>query len=596
MKKATAARRIRSKPVFSFLPGFPPFPAFFAPNSMCYNDLTVVSNSESIKQEEVKHAEDALQAILKARKNLRLYPVNNPIYMQTARETYRKVMKFYDMADTLELNISRNDIKYGSDVVFHAQGKEDNLALFLFRDGIRSLTINSGLKEEELLDFMDVISTDFDREGVEDDLVTMLWEKEFQNISYRIDESDLVDEGEDYEEVAEVQAREGANEEDNVGQAYADTAEDEEPAQGITPIAVSDEDLKELEREMEGEKKSKFPKLVEILFDMLYSSDSMDEFRDVIDIISNAVDFCVKNANLSVAITIFRRAREVHDRTRTPEARKELERLLAFAGSQTLTKTIGEWLDSKQGINEAVFKEYVSILGPSSIPHFISLLARLETITGRKAVIYALSVVGRKDIKALARGLDDSRWFVVRNVVLAFKSIGDSRAVDYLPKAVRHPEPRVRKEAIKLFGELGGPGAVVHISEHLYSEEHSVEVVSAQALSRIGSDSAKAALIEKITSKGFQEQDLSGMKPFFEALARFKVMDVFEFLMKMLDRSSFFSRTKNNELKACAMYALGLMGSPKALPVLEEQRASRDSLVSQYAATAINRIKHAQRK
>ncbi|MFC1549460.1 hypothetical protein ACFL4R_01155, partial [Nitrospirota bacterium] len=344
-----------------------------------------MSDSDSIKPEEVKHAEDALQAILKAKKNLRLYPANNPIYNQMAADTYRKVMKYFDFADTMELTISRSDIRLGSELVYHSEGKEDNLALFLFRDGLRNLTLSSGLKEDELLDFMDVISTDFDAEEIEDDLITMLWEKEFQNISYKIDDSDLMDEDENYEEVAEAQAKEGANDDDNVGSAYEEAVEDESPVEGIVPIPVSEEDLKALEKEFEDESKSKFPKLVEILFDMLYSSDSLDEFKDVVDIISNAVDFCVRNANLSVAITIFRRAREVLDRTKTPDAKKELERLLSFAGSPALTKTIGEWLDSKKGVNEAVFKEYVSILGPSSIPQFISLLANLETIAGRKA-------------------------------------------------------------------------------------------------------------------------------------------------------------------------------------------------------------------
>jgi HEAT repeat protein len=555
-----------------------------------------VSSSESIKTEEIRHAEEALQAILKAKRNLRLYPANNPIYSQMASDTYRKVMSFFDFGDIMELTISRSDIKLGPDVVYHSDGKEDNLALFLFRDGLRTLTLNSGLREDELLDFMDVISTDFDAEGMEDDLITMLWEKEFQNISYMIDDSDLMDEDESYQEEAETQAREDANEEGNVGRAYEEAMEDDAPAEGIVPISVTEDDLKALESEFEGEKKSKFPKLVEILFDMLYSSDSIDEFKDVTDIISNAVNFCVRHANLSVAIGIFRRVREVLERTKTPEAKKELEKLLAFAGSPALIKTIGEWLDSKKGINEAVFKEYVSILGPSSIPHFISLLAGLETIAGRKAAVYALSVIGRKDFKTLAKGLGDKRWFVVRNIIVTFRSIGDKRALDYLPKVINHSEPRVRKEVIKLYGEMGGPGAVVHISEHLYSKDHLVEVVTAQALSKTGSDMAKTALIEKVTSKGFQELDLSRMKPFFEALARFRSMDVIDFLMKMLDKNPLLGRTKYNEMKACAVYALGLIGSTKALPVLEEQRAAKDKIVSGHATAAINRIQDARRK
>lgn len=554
-----------------------------------------MSNTDSIKSPEAKHADEALQALVKAKRNLRLYPSNNPIYEQMAKDTYRKVMKYFDFADTMELTITRNEIKLGNETVFKAEGNEDNLALFLFRDGLRTLTITSALDEDEMLDLLEVLSTDTDKEDMED-LVTLLWEKDFNSIIYKVDESDLVDEDDNYEEVAEQQAKEGANEEEGIGNAYEEAEGDEDGPSKIVPVPVDEEDMTELARQVAEEHKSRFPKLVEILFDLLYTSDSVDEFRDVIDILSNAVDYCVRGANLAVAISIFRRAREVNERTKTPEARKELERLLALASSPDIIKIIGEWLDSKQGVKEKVFKEYVSILDARAIPPFISLLGELDTIGGRKAAIYALSVVGAKDFNALAKGLDDKRWFVARNVVLAFRSIGDKRANDYLPRVARHPEARVRKEALKLMGEIGGPSSVVHIKEQLYSDDPSVEIVAAQALSRIGTDSAKVSVLEKIMDKRFQEMELSGMKPFFEALARFRTVDVLDFLLNMLDKKPFFGRAKYNEMKACAIYSLGLMGSPKAVPVIEGQLESKDYLVREYASAALRRINNVKRK
>lgn len=554
-----------------------------------------MSKTDPIKSEEAKLADEVIHAILRAKKALRMYPSNNPIYAQTVKDVYRRVTAFLDYADSLDLSITRNDIKLGSEVVYHAEGNEDNLALFFFRDGLRSLSITQGVDEEELHSFLDVISQDLEREDVEEDLVTLLWEKDFHNISYRVDESEL-SEDDGYEEDAETQAKEGANEPGSMQQAHDDTEQDEEPADTITPITITDEDLATLDAELKEDQKSKFPKLTEILFDMLYSSDSIEEFKDVSEIISNAVEFSIRHANLAVAINIFRRVREVHDRTKTVEAKKELSNLLAYANSTEIIETIGHWLDSPKGINEKVFKDYVALLDASSIPHFIALLGTLDTIAGRKAAIYALSVVGRKDFKALAKGLGDDKWFVVRNIVVTFKSMNDKRALDFLPRVLKHTEPRVVKETLKLMGEMGGPPSVVHIQEHLYSPKTSVAVVAAQALSKIGSDLAKAALIEKITSKDFQEMELTGMKPFFEALAKFRSLDVFEFLMGMLDRSPFFGRAKYNEMKACAMYALGLMGSNKALPALEEQKASKDRLVIEYATTAIKRIQHVHRK
>ena len=51
---------------------------------------------------------------------------------------------------------------------------------------------------------MKIIALDFDREAVDDDIVTLLWEKDFQNIQYIVDEAFLVDvDEEDYETKAE---------------------------------------------------------------------------------------------------------------------------------------------------------------------------------------------------------------------------------------------------------------------------------------------------------------------------------------------------------------------------------------------------------
>ena len=50
-------------------------------------------------------------------------------------------------------------------------------------------------------DFLKIISLDFNRDVLDDDIVTLFWEKDFQNIQYVVDETVLADE-DDYEEGA----------------------------------------------------------------------------------------------------------------------------------------------------------------------------------------------------------------------------------------------------------------------------------------------------------------------------------------------------------------------------------------------------------
>jgi len=542
-----------------------------------------------------KLASELIQALLKARKNLRLYPENNPIYSQTVAETHRRMGAYFDEFGSLELFISRNEIKREEEVVFSSEQKEDNLALMLFRDGLRSLTFNVGLDKEELQSFLLILSVDFDSENVEEDIVTMLWEQDFHNIRYQVDESILM-EGEDYEEKAVKQATEDANTEGGVGSAYAEAQAMDEPVEGIVPISVSNEDLELLEKEVEKEKQSKVPKLIDIMFELLYSSESLEEFKDISAVVKNALEFLVKNKHLTAAVEITKRVKEMVDKVKNAEAQKLLLGVVSYAGSPEIVGVIGEWLDSKKGVNEAVFKDYVSVLESASIPQFINLLGELQTISGRKGAIYALSVLGKKDLKPLVAGLNDSRWFVVRNIVVIMRNINEKRVLDYIDPVMSHKEPRVIKEAIKLLGDMGGPKSIKLLAAQMKSVDHSTRVLAAQALSRTGSPEGKLGLIEMIMDKDFQNSELAEMKPFFEALSRYRSRDVFDFYMGMLDKTPFFGRNKYNEMKACAIYGLGLLGSTQALPALEELMGAKDKIISDYAVMSIKRIQNVQQQ
>jgi hypothetical protein len=83
--------------------------------------------------EEIKAAKDVIQAILKSKKILRMYPANNPIYIKTLEDTYNKFKDFFYINDELQLKIKQNEIFFGSEQVYSSSEKEDNLALFFLR-------------------------------------------------------------------------------------------------------------------------------------------------------------------------------------------------------------------------------------------------------------------------------------------------------------------------------------------------------------------------------------------------------------------------------------------------------------------------------
>src|SRR5262249_16666720 len=71
-------------------------------------------------------------------------------------------------------------------VVYHQPNKAESVAWALFKDGMRSLTIRRGAESEELPRFLQLINqARFLAADAGDDLLTLLWEQEYEFIQYK---------------------------------------------------------------------------------------------------------------------------------------------------------------------------------------------------------------------------------------------------------------------------------------------------------------------------------------------------------------------------------------------------------------------------
>ena len=138
--------------------------------------------------ESTKISKNIVQNIIKSKKNLRMYPENNPVYIKTVDAAYNAFTEFLDYYGELIFRIKQLEIIHDGEQVYYNPGKDDNLALFFFKDGIREIVFRKGLSKQELEDFFRIIMQDFDKEVIDDDVVTLMWERDFQNISYRSEE------------------------------------------------------------------------------------------------------------------------------------------------------------------------------------------------------------------------------------------------------------------------------------------------------------------------------------------------------------------------------------------------------------------------
>jgi len=535
----------------------------------------------------VQDVKELIQGLVKAKKNLRIYPENNPVYARTINDIYLRMTTILDSAGSLSLKIRQHDIFFDGESVYHSDGKEENLALFFFKDGVRELTFDRRLPKAEMEDFLRILSADFEREVLDDDIVTLMWEKDFQFIHYVVDDSVLL-EDENYEERATEEAKNASNNNEGIFDAYKD-AFSIEKVPDINVVPITAEDLEHMIREIENDQSDKSITLIHLLFEMLSYAEGVGEYRELTGFISSALEFAINHGNLEAAVYTLKKIEHEGD-VYGRDARACLKDLKDFINSAEFVKLLGEVLDEGAEFTEELLHEFASLLEGKAILPFIHILGELRNAPARKAVISILSELGRKDIASIAKGLQDRRWYVVRNIICILRQIGDASAVEHLTRAVRHPDRRVKKEAIRTLGVMGTGDVLQVLKDCLHDTDELVRLAAVRAVGLIGTPVSKKILIDRITDKGFRDKSYNEKREFYEVLAKWRDNDVVGLLIKALKRKTLFKRARNTETRAAAAHGLGITGAQEALDHLVRLRNVKNRLLRENVQAAIKRI------
>lgn len=140
--------------------------------------------------------------------------------------------------------------------------------------------------------------------------------------------------------------------------------------------------------------------------------------------------------------------------------------------------------------------EYLRLVARDGIEEFTGLLAEEKDRRVRGRMCQVLVEVGAAVVPVLRPWLDDSRWYVARNVVYVLGRVGDIAAFSVIAGTIEHAHFRVRMEAIRALVLLGGASATGHVIRALGDADQAVRVAAIKALGSLRSDEAVPALRE----------------------------------------------------------------------------------------------------
>ncbi|MEZ4598501.1 MAG: HEAT repeat domain-containing protein [Syntrophotaleaceae bacterium] len=234
--------------------------------------------------------------------------------------------------------------------------------------------------------------------------------------------------------------------------------------------------------------------------------------------------------------------------------------------------------------------EALSALKEKATLFLIGRLASEENAQFRRHLSEALIRQGNEALPALVEALSDSRWYVVRNIILVLGKIQDPRVAAHIRPFVDHKEPRVAKEAVRALSRMGGPIAVKSLLHAIETADQEIRIQAFLALGVMKDPSAVRPLIRFVKSFDPFLKRVELKKTAIKALGAIGSREAEPFLQHLLKQRSLWRKARFDNLRCYAALALGQLGGESSIPFLENAAADSSKQVARAAQQALSRL------
>jgi HEAT repeats len=537
---------------------------------------------------------DLLKYFVKAVRAHQLYLPNNPMHARSLESVREAFATLWQKTDELELQIVETQLMWEGRVVLDEQERtSDNIAWLLYKDGIRELKMLKGFEEEELGTFFDLLQRVRKATDDDDDLLTLMWEREFATLQYKY--VDLT-----AESGPGVESMERAEQKEKILSPAQAEAGLESTNSSIAKLDDFDSTLYFLDdREVEylqGEIKREFatdlrPAVIASLLDIFETHKDPTVREEICGLLDYFLLILLSTSQYRNAAYLLREAGVTANRA--PEILEpQKQRLTQLGELMSDPKPLGQLLqaleDTPLRAPQMELEELFGILQPRALETVLGWIGRtnnpqlkmlLELAGGRLAAAHSTELIR-------LIGSDDEA--VVLEAIRRAAALKSAAAVPALGKMLTVGEPDMRVAAVTALTEIGSAGAVQMLERALIDEDREVRIVAVRAL---GARNARAALprIEAaVKGKDLRESNLSEKMAFFEAFGLLSGDGGIAILDGILHTKGFMGgKRDDSEFRACAAMALGKIGSSKAMESLNRAASEKDVIVRNAVSRAI---------
>lgn len=224
---------------------------------------------------------------------------------------------------------------------------------------------------------------------------------------------------------------------------------------------------------------------------------------------------------------------------------------------------------------------YLVFLGAPMAQQLVDRLGAENDRTRRGRLVEAVRSLGSVALPALQEALQSPAWYLVRNALTLLPEVADADQVPAVTPLLRHPEPRVRRTAVRALWKLAGPAAEHALLARMKDTDAETLQEILFVLGQLRSESCVGPVTELAKDKRVVERLRIQALETLGQIGSPKSIPVF---LECLRRKGFFSSGEPSAIRLASAKGLAALQTPEAREALkrvvegEPRGAERDEL------------------
>lgn len=539
------------------------------------------AEAAALEQDEVllEQVKDWVTLLTKTVRAAQLYVATNPLLRGFVDDLGRKLDVLWDDVRELTFQVEEHSLRWRTASVYQGEPTPDNLAFQFFKDGIRRLTFLPGAELDELREFVDVIRLARQAGDQADDLLTLLWYRDFSYIRYEYVDV-LASDVEVPEPSQDAVVGEGAMLPEIPGveltseMAAPQIRDDFQP----TLYFLDESDVAYLQRELrlEWERDIRHD-VIAALLDQVELGDAepraeaLKSLRDMLPRLLSGGDF----ANAALILSDLQALAQ-----KRSELRDEIERLLEEASEPRVLEELVRTLeDGSVNPSGEAFSTFLGALRPNAIPVLIRVAPGVVRHQARVQLTDALERLAAAHHDRVIRLFTTPDPTVVTEAARMAGRLKMNDAAPHLSTLLERPEESVRAAAVEALAALKSSISGETLLRALDDPDREVRLAAARGLAGLAYGPGTERLEKWVKGKGIRHRDLTEQLAYFEAYANASGESAVPVLDVLLNKRRWWGARQPAEIRACAARALGLIRHASAEEALRKAEADRDPMV-----------------